>query len=156
MNPISKELWEEGVAVKSFRLVSQGVFEEQGVRDLFNEVAKYPGCSATRRIDHNLTDLQGESTDSLPLPRRLRAHVVRSCSRPYAAAISANVRGIKLVNRLFEEFGTKTVLFYMHQIQLVAQQTIKAFFRETYEKFGGKPLRARDIVSTPDHNRLPG
>jgi 5-oxoprolinase (ATP-hydrolysing) len=60
MNPISKELWEEGVAVKSFRLVSQGVFEEQGVRDLFNEVAKYPGCSATRRIDHNLTDLQGE------------------------------------------------------------------------------------------------
>jgi 5-oxoprolinase (ATP-hydrolysing) len=59
MNPISKELWEEGVSIKSFRLVSQGKFEEQGVRDLFGEVAKYPGCSATRRIDHNITDLQG-------------------------------------------------------------------------------------------------
>jgi 5-oxoprolinase (ATP-hydrolysing) len=35
----------------------------------------------------------------------------------------------------------------MRQIQLVAQQTIKAFFRETYDKFAGKPLRARDFVS---------
>lgn len=76
-------------------------------------------------------------------------------SRPYSAAISANVRGIKLVNRLFEEFGTKTVLFYMRQIQLVAQQTIKAFFRETYDKFGGKPLRARDFVSASAHNGRP-
>jgi N-methylhydantoinase B/oxoprolinase/acetone carboxylase alpha subunit len=60
MNPVSKELWEEGLAVESFRLVSAGKFEEEGVTKLFMEVANRPGCSATRRIDHNITDLQGE------------------------------------------------------------------------------------------------
>jgi 5-oxoprolinase (ATP-hydrolysing) len=63
MNPVAKELWEEGVAIESFQLVSQGQFEEEGVRKLFMEVGNRPGCSATRRIDHNLTDLQG-----LPFP----------------------------------------------------------------------------------------
>ena len=61
MNPISRELWEEGVNITTFKLVSEGMFNEQGVRDLFAAVADHPGCSATRRIDHNLTDLQGES-----------------------------------------------------------------------------------------------
>ncbi len=30
MNPKAKELWEEGVSVKTFKLVSEGVFHEQG------------------------------------------------------------------------------------------------------------------------------
>ena len=60
MNPIAKELWEEGLAVESFRLVSEGRFEEEAVKQLFMDVAKRPGCSATRRIDHNITDLQGK------------------------------------------------------------------------------------------------
>jgi 5-oxoprolinase (ATP-hydrolysing) len=59
MNPVAKELWEEGLAVEAFRLVSQGKFEEDDVTELFMDVGKRPGCSATRRIDHNITDLQG-------------------------------------------------------------------------------------------------
>nr|XP_019001254.1 uncharacterized protein I203_05959 [Kwoniella mangroviensis CBS 8507]OCF64715.1 hypothetical protein I203_05959 [Kwoniella mangroviensis CBS 8507] len=120
MNPIAKELWEEGVIIDTFKLVSQGTFNEEGIRDLFGKVAERPGCSATRRIDHNITDLQ--------------------------AAISANVRGIKLVNKLFEEFGTKTVLFYMKEIQIIARETIKDFLRNTYDRFEGKPLRASDYM----------
>ncbi|OCF44566.1 hypothetical protein I317_01639 [Kwoniella heveanensis CBS 569] len=120
MNPIAKELWEEGVVIESFKLVSQGQFNEAGVRELFAKVAERPGCSATRRIDHNITDLQ--------------------------AAISANVRGIRLVHQLFEEFGTKTVLFYMKEIQVVARETIREFLRATYDKFGGQPLRASDYM----------
>jgi 5-oxoprolinase (ATP-hydrolysing) len=60
MNPISKELWEEGLHVDTFKLVSGGIFNEDGVVKLFMEAGKYPGTSATRRIDHNLTDLQGK------------------------------------------------------------------------------------------------
>ncbi|WWC64907.1 uncharacterized protein I303_107521 [Kwoniella dejecticola CBS 10117] len=120
MNPIAKELWEEGVIIDTFKLVSQGEFNEKGVIELFEKVAERPGCSATRRIDHNITDLQ--------------------------AAISANVRGIKLVHKLFEEFGTKTVLFYMKEIQVVARETIKDFLRSVYDKFDGKPLRASDYM----------
>ncbi|WRT69927.1 uncharacterized protein IL334_006918 [Kwoniella shivajii] len=120
MNPIAKELWEEGVVIDTFKLVSQGQFNEAGVRELFAKVAERPGCSATRRIDHNITDLQ--------------------------AAISANVRGIRLVHKLFEEFGTKTVLFYMKEIQVVARETIREFLRTTFDKFGGKPLKASDYM----------
>ncbi|THU93685.1 hypothetical protein K435DRAFT_799522 [Dendrothele bispora CBS 962.96] len=67
MNPISKELWQEGVSLyknpqqqtsaKSFLLCSRGKFDEEGFRELFAEPAKYPGSSATRRIDHNITDI---------------------------------------------------------------------------------------------------
>lgn len=46
-------------SVKSYLLCSQGKFNEEGFRDLFAEPAKYPGSSATRRIDHNITDIQG-------------------------------------------------------------------------------------------------
>lgn len=137
MNPIAKELWEEGVAIDSFRLVSEGRFEEEGVKKLFFDVAKRPGSSATRRIDHNITDLQGEFY-------RLMRPVLGA---DHLAAISANVRGIKLVHRLFEEFGTEKVLFNMKQIQRVAQETVKAFLRAVHAKFGGRPLRAHDYVS---------
>ena len=121
MNPISKELWQEGLSVKTFKLVSEGHFDEEGVRALFAKAGEYPGSSATRRIDHNLTDLH--------------------------AAISANVRGIGLVDALFSEFGTRKVMFYMKEIQALAAQTVKAFFKETHEHYGGKPLRAKDYVS---------
>ncbi|KAF5362841.1 hypothetical protein D9758_007079 [Tetrapyrgos nigripes] len=120
MNPISKELWQEGVSVKSFLLCSQGKFNEEGFRELFAEPAKYPGSSATRRIDHNITDIQ--------------------------AAISANVRGISLMKTLFEEFGTKTVLFYMSQIQTLAAQTVRTFFQDVYKRFEGRPLEAQDYM----------
>lgn len=59
MNPISKELWQEGMCVGTFKLVSGGHFDEEGVIALFQKAGEYPGTSATRRIDHNLTDLQG-------------------------------------------------------------------------------------------------
>ncbi|KAK7464733.1 hypothetical protein VKT23_005939 [Stygiomarasmius scandens] len=120
MNPISKELWQEGVSVKSFLLCSRGKFNEEGFRELFAEPAKYPGSSATRRIDHNITDIQ--------------------------AAISANVRGINLMKTLFEEFGTKIVLFYMSQIQTLAAQTVRTFFQDVYKRFNGKPLEAHDYM----------
>ncbi|ORY29319.1 5-oxoprolinase [Naematelia encephala] len=120
MNPSSRELWEEGMRCPTFKLVSQGHFDEEGVVKLFMEAADYPGSSATRRIDHNLTDLQ--------------------------AAVSANARGARLVDQLFQEFGTRYVLFYMKEIQLVAQETVKSFFRELYDKTGGKPLRASDYM----------
>ncbi|KAK4687972.1 5-oxoprolinase (ATP-hydrolyzing), partial [Tremellales sp. Uapishka_1] len=120
MNPVATQLWEEGVAVKTFKLVSQGVFHEEGVKELFDAAGRYPGCSATRRIDHNITDLQ--------------------------AAISANTRGSTLVNALFQEFGSKLVLFYMAEIQRLAAKTVQGFLKDTYHKFNGLPLEAVDYM----------
>jgi 5-oxoprolinase (ATP-hydrolysing) len=51
MPPFSKELWEEGAQVKSFKLVKKGKFDEEGViRILRDEPAQYPGCSGTRTL----------------------------------------------------------------------------------------------------------
>ncbi|KAL7420641.1 hypothetical protein Q5752_004592 [Cryptotrichosporon argae] len=128
MNPIAKELWQEGVNVKAFKLVSEGRFEEEAVAELFRKAGDYPGSSMTRRLDHNMTDLQ--------------------------AAISANHRGAKLVSALFDEFGSRVVLFYMAQIQALARETIKDFFRATHARFGGRPLEAVDYMDDGTMLRL--
>jgi 5-oxoprolinase (ATP-hydrolysing) len=118
MVPDSKELWQEGMAVKSMKIVSEGVFLENEVRDLFNKVAEYPGCSATRRLNDNISDIK--------------------------AKISANQRGILLIKRLCEEFTLPVVHLYMGGIQRNAESAIKKLFRELYQKTGGKPLKAVD------------
>lgn len=118
MVPDSKELWQEGMAVKSMKIVSGGVFLEDEVRDLFNRVAEYPGCSATRRLNDNISDIK--------------------------AKISANQRGITLINRLCEEFTLPVVHLYMRGIQDNAELAIRELFRKMYRKTGGKPLRAVD------------
>lgn len=111
MVPDSKELWQEGMAVKSMKIVSEGVFLENEVRDLFNKVAEYPGCSATRRLNDNISDIK--------------------------AKISANQRGILLIKRLCEEFTLPVVHLYMGGIQRNAELAIKKLFRELYQKTGG-------------------
>lgn len=50
MPPFSKELWEEGAQFKSFKLVKEGKFDEEGVTAALNEPGKYPGCSPTRTL----------------------------------------------------------------------------------------------------------
>ena len=51
MPPFSKELWEEGAQMKSFKLVNKGKFDEEGIVKIMSEdPAQYPGCSGTRTL----------------------------------------------------------------------------------------------------------
>ena len=51
MPPFSKELWEEGAQMKSFKLVKSGKFDEEGITKILQEdPARYPGCSGTRTL----------------------------------------------------------------------------------------------------------
>ncbi|KAJ9214561.1 hypothetical protein DTO166G4_3794 [Paecilomyces variotii] len=118
MVPDSKELWQEGMAVRSMKIVSSGVFLEEEIRDLFNKVAEYPGCSATRRLNDNISDIK--------------------------AKISANQRGITLIQQLCEEFTLPIVHLYMHGIQDNAEVAIKELFKNVHRKTKGKPLKAID------------
>ncbi|KAN0099009.1 putative 5-oxoprolinase [Hyaloscypha variabilis] len=117
MVPDSKELWEEGVNIKSLKIVSGGTFMEDDIRVAFNAAADFPGCSATRRIEDNLSDLK--------------------------AQISANQRGILLLNNLCSEFSLPVVHKYMNAIQANAQVAIENYLRETAFKHP-KPLTAID------------
>lgn len=58
MAPESKELSEEGVNVTTMKIVSAGEFLEDDVRTAFEKAGQLPGCSPTRRLADNISDLR--------------------------------------------------------------------------------------------------
>lgn len=72
MPPFSKELWEEGAQVKSFKLVKKGQFDEAGVVKILSEdPAQYPGCSGTRTLsDVGVSELTLLTTRIYPISMR--------------------------------------------------------------------------------------
>lgn len=119
MPPHSRELFQEGASVMSEKLVSGGKFDEQRVIELFyNEPAQYPECSGTRCLADNINDLK--------------------------AQVSANNKGISLIETLIEEYGEETVQFYMVNIQKNAELCVRRLLKEVHKRFEGKELSAID------------
>lgn len=102
--PDSKELWEEGLNVKTMKIVSGGQFLEDEIRDVFAIAGTFPGCSPTRRIQDNLSDLK--------------------------AQISANQRGTLLLQKLCGEFSLPIVHKYMKGIQQNAEVAVRDFLKK--------------------------
>ena len=103
MAPESKYLWEEGLNVRSMKIISKGVFLEAEIRAAFNAAADFPGCSATRRINDNLSDLKAQA--------------------------SSNQRGISLLQKMCKEFGIPVVHSYMYGIQDNAELAVRNYFK---------------------------
>jgi 5-oxoprolinase (ATP-hydrolysing) len=121
MPPMSRELYQEGAAIKSEKLVSEGKFNEKRITELlFDEPAQWPGCSGTRCLADNLNDLK--------------------------AQIAANQKGINLISTLIEEYGEDVVQFYMHKIQDNAEKSVKELLKEVSKRFEGQDLRAVDYM----------
>jgi 5-oxoprolinase (ATP-hydrolysing) len=121
MPPTSSALWQEGASIESTKLVSAGRFNEVEIeRLLLIEPAKYEGCSGTRRLQDNLSDLK--------------------------AQIAANAKGITLIKSLISEFGLACVHRYMYAIQHTAEDAVRALLRDTLAKFGPEPLTATDYM----------
>lgn len=56
MPPHSKELYQEGAAIKSFKIVSKGQFDQKGLEEhLCTIPASYPGCSGSRAFRDNIS-----------------------------------------------------------------------------------------------------
>lgn len=129
MPPHSRELFEEGASVRSEKLVSGGRFDEERVVQLFyEEPARHPGCSGTRSLADNINDLR--------------------------AQVSANQRGVSLIEGLMSEFGSATVRFYMGRIQDNAEQCVRRLLREAHGRFGGRELSAVDHMDDGSAIRL--
>ncbi|KAF3762591.1 putative 5-oxoprolinase [Cryphonectria parasitica EP155] len=121
MPPNSTELWQEGAAVESFKMVKQGVFDEEGLIDeLYVKPGKYPGCSGTRTLKDNIADLK--------------------------AAVAANNRGIHLIQALVKEYSWPVVQFYMEAIQKNAEDAVRTLLKGFSERFRGHPLKAVDYM----------
>ncbi|MCS5553045.1 MAG: hydantoinase B/oxoprolinase family protein, partial [SAR324 cluster bacterium] len=111
MPPFSRELKEEGACIKSFKLVENGVFNEEGIIELLQspgKIKRKPGETAirgTRLLSDNLSDLK--------------------------AQVAANQRGIDLLLEMVEHFtmekttGLQIVQAYMHHIQSNAEEAVR-------------------------------
>lgn len=76
---------------KSFLLVRDGKFAEDEVtRIMLEEPAKFPGCSGTRCLQDNITDIK--------------------------AQVAANHRGIHLIHQLIEEYSMQVVQVSYRQL----------------------------------------
>jgi 5-oxoprolinase (ATP-hydrolysing) len=55
------ELYQEGAAIKSEKLVSEGKFNEKRITELlYDEPAQHPGSSGTRCLADNINDLKAQ------------------------------------------------------------------------------------------------
>ncbi|KAM9929289.1 hypothetical protein OXX59_001287 [Metschnikowia pulcherrima] len=111
MPPGSRLLQHEGAAIFSELLVRGGEFQEQKMVDLLlHKPAQYEGCSGTRRLSDNLSDLK--------------------------AQIAANQKGIQLIGKLVDEFGLRTISKYMAAIQDNAAASVSRMLAQVMSKAG--------------------
>lgn len=121
MPPRSHELFQEGAAIETEKLVTEGQFNEKRMIELLQqEPAQYPGCSGTRCLADNLNDLK--------------------------AQIAANQKGINLIQTLIDEYGEEVVQFYMRNIQANAELSVRNLLKDVAQRFGGRDLSAVDYM----------
>ena len=131
MPPHSKELYQEGAAIKSEKLVSEGKFNEERITELlYHEPAQHPECSGTRCLADNLNDLK--------------------------AQVAANQKGISLISALIEDYGEEVVQFYMRNIQDNAELSVRNLLKSVSQRFAGQDLTAVDFMDdgSPIHLKI--
>lgn len=129
MPPHSRELFQEGAAIKSEKLVSEGHFNEKRITELLvDEPAQYPGCSGTRCLSDNINDLK--------------------------AQVAANQKGISLISTLMDDYGEEVVKFYMRNIQANAEASVRTLLKDVYKRFEGHDLSAEEFMDDGSPIRL--
>ena len=120
MPPNSTELWQEGAAIESFKMIKEGVFDEEGLYEhLYTKPASFPGCSGTRTWSDNVADLK--------------------------AAVASNKKGIELIRSLIQEFSWPVVQFYMTAIQENAAQSVRDLLKSFAVKHEGGVLESTEV-----------
>ncbi|CAO2839915.1 unnamed protein product [Amaranthus hypochondriacus] len=133
MPPFSKAIWEEGAAIKAFKLVEKGVFQEEGIVKLLlypcadDPAHKIPG---TRRLQDNLSDLH--------------------------AQVAANQRGISLIKELIEQYSQETVNAYMKYVQLNAEEAVREMLKSVAAKMlsSSSEAEAGDSVTIEEEDYM--
>lgn len=121
MPPNSKTIYDEGASIVTHKLCSNGKFDEVGITKLLlEEPAKHPGGSGTRALNDNISDLK--------------------------AQVSANYKGITLLQRLVNEFSYPVIDLYMKAIQSTAELAVRNLLKLAYKKFEGNDIQAVDYL----------
>ncbi|XP_034275895.1 LOW QUALITY PROTEIN: 5-oxoprolinase [Pantherophis guttatus] len=124
MPPHSHSLQEEGAIFISFKLVKEGIFQEEAVTAALLAPGQLAGSSGTRNLHDNLSDLR--------------------------AQVAANQRGIQLVDELIGQYGLGVVQAYMGHIQANAEVAVQTMLRKFATRHGhvDRPLQveAKDFM----------
>ncbi|MBU1140335.1 MAG: hydantoinase B/oxoprolinase family protein, partial [Proteobacteria bacterium] len=106
MPPFSTSLAEEGMAIRSLKIVREGVFqEEEMVRRLteFADQVRTPPIAPARHPKDNLSDLK--------------------------AQIAANQRGMHLLEEMIDKYGLEVVQAYMGHIKNNAESAVRSMLK---------------------------
>ncbi|KAL5711476.1 5-oxoprolinase (ATP-hydrolyzing) [Ranunculus cassubicifolius] len=124
MPPFSKSIWEEGAAIKAFKLVEQGIFQEEGIIKILQSSSldqvsgnKIPG---TRRLQDNLSDLH--------------------------AQVAANQRGISLIKELIDQYGLDVVQAYMTHVQSNAEGAVREMLKSVAARVSSLTIEEEDYM----------
>ncbi|KAJ4167506.1 hypothetical protein NW754_011323 [Fusarium falciforme] len=120
MPPDSTTLHHEGASIRSFFLVRNEEFDEKGICDLLLEPGTHEGCTGSRRLEDNISDLK--------------------------AQIAANNKGAALIQALMADNGKDQVHFYMRKIKENAEVAVRNYLKETRKTYGDEPLTAEDYM----------
>ncbi|KAH8426372.1 uncharacterized protein LDX57_004110 [Aspergillus melleus] len=121
MPATSRELWEEGAAIDTIKMVEDGVFQEEAVIEaLLHAPARYPNCEGARCIEDNLTDIKAQA--------------------------AANHHGIKLVGVLIKEYTLPTVMLYMSAVQKVSENAVRQTLKDICLVKGQNTFEAEDFM----------
>ncbi|MCH2295035.1 MAG: hydantoinase B/oxoprolinase family protein [SAR324 cluster bacterium] len=128
MPPFSRKLIEEGACIRSFRLVENGIFNEEGISELLLEpgrIERDPGeneMSGARNLADNISDLKAQG--------------------------AANQRGIDLLLEMVEHYSLETAQAYMEHIQENAEQAVRSMLKDLSLRKG---LAEIDSLEAEDH-----
>uniref|UniRef100_A0A3Q3T0X5 5-oxoprolinase, ATP-hydrolysing n=1 Tax=Mastacembelus armatus TaxID=205130 RepID=A0A3Q3T0X5_9TELE len=132
MPPHSTSLQQEGAVFVSFKLVTGGIFQEDAATEALMAPAQYPGCSGTRNLHDNLSDLR--------------------------AQVAANQRGSQLVGELIDSYGLAVVQAYMGYIQsnadLAVRDMLRDFAHRQQQQTGSLEVESEDFMDDGTPIRL--
>ena len=128
MPPNSRRIEEEGACITSFKLVENGLFQEEGITKLLLDPGRLepgpgrPRISGTRTLADNISDLK--------------------------AQVAANQKGIELVLEMVDHYGLDVVQAYMTHVQNAAEQAVRERLRDLSLS---KKLADVDTVKAKDY-----
>uniref|UniRef100_A0A3Q3J6W6 5-oxoprolinase, ATP-hydrolysing n=1 Tax=Monopterus albus TaxID=43700 RepID=A0A3Q3J6W6_MONAL len=114
------------------RVREEEMNQEESVTEALMAPAKYPGCSGTRNLHDNLSDLR--------------------------AQVAANQRGSQLVGELIDSYGLAVVQAYMGYIQsnaeLAVRDMLRDFAHQQQEQTGSLEVEVEDFMDDGTPIRL--
>lgn len=158
MPPTSTNIFEEGANIVSFKIVSEGVFDRDGLIDyMIEKPSKYPGSSGCRNIRDVESDLKAvrarfsRSRFSLisdfsklpPITKVYNSFRLVSLLHCYRA-VSDQVQKHRLP--VVDDYGLETVQEYMYHIRANAELSVRNLLRDVAKRAGTNVLTAVDYL----------